>query len=128
MSTFNIAFLITHQLHEKRKNNENFLNKNLLSSAKVFSLDQDLRSELVESNRKINSINEVFLFVLSLLFISIYIYIYIYVCVCVCVYVCVCVCVCVSIYGTHRTANKSTTVNDVLFFVSDLKIVYYDNY
>ena len=52
--------------------------------------------------------------------------------------VCVCVCVCVSVcqktnYSVsqytwhHVTANISTNDN-VFFFVSDLKIVYYNNY
>ena len=44
---------------------------------------------------------------------SIYIYIYIG---------------CLNIYGTHVTANNTTTDNVVSFFVSDLKIVHYNNY
>ena len=32
-----------------------------------------------------------------------------------------------NILGTNVTANNSTT-NNVFFFVSDLKIVYYNNY
>ena len=35
---------------------------------------------------------------------------------------------CLNIYGTHVTANNSTNNNVVFFFVSDLKIVYYNNY
>ena len=39
---------------------------------------------------------------------------------------------CVFIYllshGTHMTANNSTTNKVGFFFVSDLKIVYYNNY
>ena len=34
---------------------------------------------------------------------------------------------CLDIHGTHLTANNSVN-NNVFFFVSDLKIVYYDNY
>ena len=34
---------------------------------------------------------------------------------------------CLNIHGTHVTANTSTN-NNVSFFVSDLKIVYYNNY
>ena len=34
---------------------------------------------------------------------------------------------CLNIHGTHVTANNSTNDN-VFFFVSDLKIVYYNNY
>ena len=34
---------------------------------------------------------------------------------------------CLDIYGTQVTVNISTN-NNVLFFVSDLKIVYYNNY
>ena len=33
-----------------------------------------------------------------------------------------------SQYGTHVTANNSTNNNVVFFFVSDLKIAYYNNY
>ena len=33
-----------------------------------------------------------------------------------------------NIHGTHVTANNSTNNNAVFFFVSGLKIVYYDNY
>ena len=41
----------------------------------------------------------------------------------------VCVCTgCLNINGTHVTANNSTTNKDMLFSVSDLKIVYYNNY
>ena len=35
---------------------------------------------------------------------------------------------CLNIHGTHMTTNKSTNNNVVLFLVSDLKIVYYNNY
>ena len=42
-----------------------------------------------------------------------YMYIYIY--------------ICLYIHGTHVTANNSTA-NNVVFFVSDLKIVYLNNY
>ena len=35
---------------------------------------------------------------------------------------------CLNIDGTHVTANNSTNNNAVFFFVSDLKIVYYNNY
>ena len=31
-------------------------------------------------------------------------------------------------HGTHMTANNSTSINVVFFLVSDLKIVYYNNY
>ena len=34
---------------------------------------------------------------------------------------------CLNIHGTHVTANNSTTNNVVIFFASDLKIVYYNN-
>ena len=34
---------------------------------------------------------------------------------------------CLNIHETHVTAYNSTN-NNVLFFVSDLKIVYYNNY
>ena len=34
---------------------------------------------------------------------------------------------CLNIHGTHVTANNSTN-NNVFFFVSDLKILHYDNY
>ena len=34
---------------------------------------------------------------------------------------------CLNIYGIHVTANRLTN-NVVFFFVSDLKIVYYNNY
>ena len=33
-----------------------------------------------------------------------------------------------NIHRTHVTANNSTYDNVVFFFVSDLKIVYYNNY
>ena len=33
-----------------------------------------------------------------------------------------------NIHGTHVTAHNSTNNNIVFFFVSDLKIVYYNNY
>ena len=33
-----------------------------------------------------------------------------------------------NIHGTHMSADKSTNNNAVVFFVSDLKIVYYNNY
>ena len=33
---------------------------------------------------------------------------------------------CLNIHGTHGTANNSTTNNIEFFFVSDLKIVYYN--
>ena len=33
-----------------------------------------------------------------------------------------------NIHRIHVTANKSTNNNVVFFFVSDLKIVYYNNY
>ena len=35
---------------------------------------------------------------------------------------------CLNIHKTHVTASNFTTNNAVLFFVSDLKIVYYNNY
>ena len=35
---------------------------------------------------------------------------------------------CLIIYGTHMTANNSTNNKVVLLFVSDFKIVYYNNY
>ena len=35
---------------------------------------------------------------------------------------------CLNIHGTHLTANNPTTNNIVFFLVSDLKIVYYNNY
>ena len=35
---------------------------------------------------------------------------------------------CLSVNGTHVTANNSTNNNVFLFFVSDLKIVYYNNF
>ena len=35
---------------------------------------------------------------------------------------------CLNIHRTHVTANNSTNNNDVFFFVSDLKIVYYNNH
>ena len=35
---------------------------------------------------------------------------------------------CVSIHGTHMTAYNSINNNVVFSFVSDLKIVYYNNY
>ena len=35
---------------------------------------------------------------------------------------------CLNIHGTHVTANNSINDNVVFFFVSDLKIVYYNNY
>ena len=35
---------------------------------------------------------------------------------------------CLNVHGAHVTANNSTNNNDVLFFVSELKIVYYNNY
>ena len=35
---------------------------------------------------------------------------------------------CVNIHGSHVTANNSNNYNVVFFFVSDLKIVYYNNY
>ena len=34
----------------------------------------------------------------------------------------------INIYGTYVTAHNSTNNNVVFFFVSDLKIVYYNNY
>ena len=34
----------------------------------------------------------------------------------------------INIHGTHETANESANNNAVFFFVSDLKIVYYNNY
>ena len=35
---------------------------------------------------------------------------------------------CLSIHETYVTANNSTNDNAEFFFVSDLKIVYYNNY
>ena len=35
---------------------------------------------------------------------------------------------CLDIHGNHVTANNSTNDNVVFFFVSDLKIAYYNNY
>ena len=35
---------------------------------------------------------------------------------------------CLNIYRTHVAANNFTNNNVVFFFVSDLKIVYYNNY
>ena len=35
---------------------------------------------------------------------------------------------CLSIHGTHVTPNNSTNNNVVFFLVSDLKIIYYNNY
>ena len=35
---------------------------------------------------------------------------------------------CLNIHGTHLTAKNSTNNNVVFFVVSDLKIVYYNNY
>ena len=35
---------------------------------------------------------------------------------------------CFDIHGIHVTTNNSTTNKVVLSFVSDLKIVYYNNY
>ena len=35
---------------------------------------------------------------------------------------------CLNIHGTHVTANNSTNDNVVFLFVSDFKIVYYNNY
>ena len=35
---------------------------------------------------------------------------------------------CLNIQGTHVTANNSTNYNVMFFIVSDLKIVYYNNY
>ena len=32
-----------------------------------------------------------------------------------------------NVHGTHVTANYSTNKNGVFFFISDLKIVYYNN-
>ena len=46
---------------------------------------------------------------------------------CVCVCVCVCVVLCLNIRGTYVTANKSTYNNIEFFFLSDLKIFYYNN-
>ena len=34
---------------------------------------------------------------------------------------------CLNLHGTHVTANNFTNDNVVFFFVSDLKIVYYNN-
>ena len=36
--------------------------------------------------------------------------------------------VCLNIYGTHVTANNAANNNVVLFLISYLKIVYYNNY
>ena len=38
-----------------------------------------------------------------------------------------CVYVCLNIYGTHVTDDNSTN-NNAFFFVSDLKIVNFNNY
>ena len=35
---------------------------------------------------------------------------------------------CLNIHGTHVIANNSTNNDVVFFFVSDLEIVYYNNY
>ena len=35
---------------------------------------------------------------------------------------------CVNIHGAHLTANTSINNNIVFFFVSELKIVYYNNH
>ena len=35
---------------------------------------------------------------------------------------------CLNIHVTHISANKFTNKNVMFFFVSDLKIVYYNNY
>ena len=35
---------------------------------------------------------------------------------------------CLNIHGAHVTANHSTTNDIVFFFVSDLKILYHNNY
>ena len=35
---------------------------------------------------------------------------------------------CLNIHRTHVTVNNSTNKNAVFIFVSDLKIVYYNNY
>ena len=35
---------------------------------------------------------------------------------------------CLNIHGTHVTANNSTNNILLFFFISDLKIVYYNNY
>ena len=35
---------------------------------------------------------------------------------------------CLNIHGTHVTSNNSTNNNVVFFFVSDLKIIYFNNY
>ena len=35
---------------------------------------------------------------------------------------------CLSLYGIHLTANNFTNNNVVFFFVSDLKMAYYNNY
>ena len=35
---------------------------------------------------------------------------------------------CLDIHGTHVTVNNFTNSNNVFFFVSDLKIIYYNNY
>ena len=34
----------------------------------------------------------------------------------------------INIHGTHMTVNNSTSNSDMFFFVSDLKIVYNNNY
>ena len=47
------------------------------------------------------------------------------------VYICIYIYIyigCLNIHGTHVTSNNSTTINVVFFFVSDWKIVYYNNY
>ena len=46
-----------------------------------------------------------------------------------CIFAILLVCTeCLNIHGTYVTANNSTNNNVVFFFVSDLKIVYYNNY
>ena len=35
---------------------------------------------------------------------------------------------CLNMHGAHMTADKSTNNKVVFFFVSDLKIAYYNNY
>ena len=35
---------------------------------------------------------------------------------------------CLNTHGSHMTTTNSTNDNVVFFFVSDLKIVYYNNY
>ena len=35
---------------------------------------------------------------------------------------------CLNIHGTHVTVNNSTNDYGMFFFVSDLKIIYYNNY